>query len=90
MILDIAKNTADYTRESYKKVSKRFQEEPASDVLMEGATIAASKSAEYGSKVYNVTREKLNDFTNNGGFEELQNKALDKAVTIGNSFWSYV
>ena len=89
-IFGYAKNTADYTRESYKKVSQRLQEEPASDVFMDGATTAATKSAEYGNKVINVAREKVNDFANNGGLENLQNNAYTKAKTFGNSFWGYI
>lgn len=57
---------------------------------MDEASSIASKSAEYGSQVYNSTKEKLNDFVNNGGMEDVQTQAYSKAADIGNSFWSFV
>lgn len=88
--MDLAKNTADYTKESYNKVSQKFKEEPAKDVLIEGATVAAVKSAEYSSKVYNATKEKITKLKNTGSLEDIQNQAYTKAKTLGSSFWGFL
>lgn len=89
-ILDLAKNTADYTKESYNKVSQKFKEEPAKDILIEGATVAAVKSAEYSSKVYNAAKEKVSKLKNTGSLEDIQNQAYSKAKTLGSSFWGFI
>ncbi|CAI2375850.1 unnamed protein product [Moneuplotes crassus] len=83
---DLAKNS----QENYQRVSNRLKEEPAGEVLLDEATKVATKSAEYGTKVYNSTKEKMAEFANNGGMEEAKNQAYNKAVNIGNSFWNFV
>ena len=71
-------------------MSQRFKEEPAGEVFYDEASKVATKSAEISTQVYNSTKTKVSEFVNNGGIDEIQNKAYHSATNIGNSFWNFV
>ena len=84
--MDLIKDTAKYSKDSIDHMSKRLKDEPAGEIIKEKIETITTTSAEYGSKAYNSTKQKVTNFYNSGELDKMSNKAK----SFGSSFWGYI